>query len=332
MFRVLKAVRFSLVAGQSPAVKQKDHNTTTHTTPTPSNSASVFPMFGGKQNISHTQNHHFQPSGGSNGPAAFNAVKDWSNSVQALKAFTLDRSNHRWAIKYSATGLSQLSYDNAKYTVKEISKRLQSAASFGSANLIAAVSSTNRSNTNHIAASNCSQSAALSRPANLATAVSSANEGNTNQSPCFQRSTTFPKFSGKSETSQEVAERCKRARDNHWALVNEASASEDYKEYSKDPDWRRRLSDAHSEILACCTSAKSKLEQATELVRSSHPGRAHPDMNPTQLAVALQPAIEQGLLDHAQAHHLIDIVAHGITVEEFREVQDEALDLSEDNT
>ena len=185
------------MAGQLPAVKQKDHNTTTHITSAPPERASAFPVFGGKQNTSHTQNHNFQSGGDSNGPAAFNTVKDWSNSFQALKAFTLDRSNHRWAIKYSATGLSQSSYDNATYTVREISKRLQSAASFRSTNLTTAVSSTNGANTNHMAVSNRSQSAALSRLANLATAVSSANEGNTNATPCLQRNTMFPKFAGK---------------------------------------------------------------------------------------------------------------------------------------
>ena len=73
-------------------------------------------------------------SSSSNGPLAFNSMVSWLGSGQAVKAFTVDHSDHRWAIRHQqgtvrSTAVSGLSYDQAVFTVKEISVRLRSAAS-----------------------------------------------------------------------------------------------------------------------------------------------------------------------------------------------------------
>ena len=73
-----------------------------------------------------------------------------------------------------------------------------------------------------------------------------------------------------------------------------------------------------------------QLAEVTELIRSTHPDRALPGTNPTRLAVALQPAVEQGLLTQRHAESPISIATKGIRqqAEDFRALEGEALDLS----
>ena len=130
----------------------------------------------------------------------------------------------------------------------------------------------------------------------------------------------------------EKAVHQKQCRDAHWDLVHDAKSSADYKEYTKCKVWRTEISQAHSDLLHAVEEDGDQLAEVTDLIRSEHPGRALPGTNPTRLAFALQPAVEQGLLTQQQADSLISIAAHGIQAEDFRVLEGEALDLSTGNT
>jgi hypothetical protein len=103
-------------------------------------------------------------------------------------------------------------------------------------------------------------------------------------------------------------------------LVRNACASDDHKEYAKDKSWRKQLLGAHSAILEVCDSENQKLQQATSIVRSEHIGRAQIDVNPTQVAIALQPAVDNGSVTKEQAKTMVRIAKDGISVEEFRDL------------
>ena len=115
-------------------------------------------------------------------------------------------------------------------------------------------------------------------------------------------------------------------------MVHEATSSADYKEYTKCKKWRSAISQAHTNLLHAVDATGDQLAEVTKLIRSAHPGRALPGTNPTRLAFALQPAVEQGLLTQQQANSLISIAARGIQAEDFRVLEGEALDLSVGNT
>ena len=115
-------------------------------------------------------------------------------------------------------------------------------------------------------------------------------------------------------------------------MVHEATSSADYKEYTKCKKWRSAISQAHTDLLHAVDATGDQLAEVTELIRSAHPGRALPGANPTRLAFALQPTVEQGLLTQQQANSLISIAARGIQAEDFRVLEGEALDLSVGNT
>ena len=51
---------------------------------------------------------------------------------------------------------------------------------------------------------------------------------------------------------------------------------------------------AHSAILEVCDSKTQRSKQATNTVSSEHSGRAQIDVNPTQVAIALQRADDNG--------------------------------------
>ena len=143
----------------------------------------------------------------------------------------------------------------------------------------------------------------------------------------------LPKLgSNGSKQKASLAKAQRRCRDVHWQLVREACASKDHKEFSKGKEWRRQLLLAHSALLKVCNSASQKLAQATNIVRSEHSGRAQIDVNPTQVAVALQPAVDEGRITKEQAQTMVRIATDGISVEEFRELTEESLDLSDGNT
>ena len=124
----------------------------------------------------------------------------------------------------------------------------------------------------------------------------------------------------------------KAARDVHWKLVRSACDSEDHKEFSKDPEWRKELIQAHSSLLKACDSTRDKLEHATDIIRSIHPGRAQIDVNPTQVAIAVQPTMEDGSVTQEQADTMVKIATEGISVEEFRDLLGKSTDLSAGNT
>ena len=55
-------------------------------------------------------------------------------------------------------------------------------------------------------------------------------------------------------------------------------------------------------------------------------------MNPTQVAIALQPAVGEGRITKGQAQTMVRIATERISVEELRGLSDESLDLSGGNT
>ena len=148
-----------------------------------------------------------------------------------------------------------------------------------------------------------------------------------------RRPTAGPSWGSDTDRQRiDLAVKQKAARDEHWRLIRSACDSEDHKEFSKDPEWRKELIQAHSSLLEVCGSTHDKLEQATNIIRSMHPGRAQIDVNPTQVAIALQPAVEEGAVTQEQADTMVKIATEGISVEEFRDLLGESTDLSAGNT
>ena len=119
--------------------------------------------------------------------------------------------------------------------------------------------------------------------------------------------TTVP--SNKGENSHLAADqRLLELRNAHWDLVAEANITGDHKEYSKSPAWKASITDIHSALLhAAPTSEQGPLYEVTQILRSFHPGRALPCTNPTKLASALQPGIDEGHLTQQQVHGLVEI-------------------------
>ena len=73
------------------------------------------------------------------------------------------------------------------------------------------------------------------------------------------------------------------------------------------------------------------IRQAARLVRSIEPDRPSRNSNPAAVAAHLQPAISSGDLSEQQAQCLVDLAATGVNVEEFRDLDGKALDLSAGN-
>ena len=117
-------------------------------------------------------------------------------------------------------------------------------------------------------------------------------------------------------------------------MVHEATSSADYKEYTQCKKWRSAISQARTDLqlLHAMDATGNQLAEVTKLIRSAHPGKALPGTNPTWLAFALQPVVEQGLLTQLQANSIISIAARGIQAGDFRVLEGEALDLSVGNT
>ena len=155
----------------------------------------------------------------------------------------------------------------------------------------------------------------------------------TQPSSSIRRPTAGPSWGSDSDRQRiALAIKQKAARDEHWRLIRSACDSEDHKEFSKDPEWRKEFIQAHSSLLKACDSTRDKLEQATDIIKSMHPGRAQIDVNPTQVAIALQPAVEEGSVTQEQADTMVKIATEGISVEEFRDLLGESTDLSAGNT
>ena len=149
----------------------------------------------------------------------------------------------------------------------------------------------------------------------------------------IRRPATGPSWGSDTDRQRiALAIKQKAARDEHWRLIRSACDSEDHKEFSKDPEWRKELFRAHSNLLKACGSTREKLERATYIIRSMHPGRAQIDVNPTQVAIALQPAVEEGSVTQEQTDTMVKIATEGISVEEFRDLLGESTDLSAGNT
>ena len=220
-----------------------------------------------------------------NGPVAFNTLRSWLNSDSALKSFVLGNAKHRWSQLCPTRASTQLPYDQSVFTCKELNKRLNCAAEFGLA-------------PEKVTTLKCKKELTQ-----------------------LQESMSLPKLgSNNAKQRANLAKAQRRARDTHWQLVRNACASDDHKEYAKDKSWRKQLLGAHSAILEVCDSENQKLQQATSIVRSEHIGRAQIDVNPTQVAIALQPAVDNGSVTKEQAKTMVRIAKDGISVEEFRDL------------
>ena len=176
----------------------------------------------------------------------------------------------------------------------------------------------------NVSPTHTTEEAAPAEPANTKSTVDLEVSGVITSSSAHSRSLgclhgTQPEYN--QEHSQAVHQ--KKCRDAHWDLVHVATSSSDYKEYTKCKKWRSANSQAHTDLLHAVDATGDQLAEVTELIRSAHPGRALPGRNPTRLAFALQPEVEQGLLSQQQADSLINIQSI---------LEGEALDLSIGNT
>ena len=114
-------------------------------------------------------------------------------------------------------------------------------------------------------------------------------------------------------------------------MIRDACANDGHKEFSEDKGWREQLLSAHSAILEVCDSRNQKSKQITNIVRSDHTGRAQIDVHPTQVAVVLQPTVDGGKVTKEQAKTMVRIAKDDISVEEFRDLVGESLELSDGN-
>ena len=121
------------------------------------------------------------------------------------------------------------------------------------------------------------------------------------------------------------------ARQEYWDLCDEAIDSGDYKLHSTLPDWRRRALASHAAVFNAVKDEDRPIRQAARLVRSIEPDRPSRNSNPAAVAAHLQPAISSGDLSEQQAQYLVDLAANGVNVEEFRDLNGKALDLSVGN-
>ena len=79
----------------------------------------------------------------------------------------------------------------------------------------------------------------------------------------------------------------KQCKDAQWELVHPAIASPDYKEFTKRTTRRAAIMQAHSDILHSVGGEGDRLAETTNLIRSTHSGRALPRTNPVRLPLAL---------------------------------------------
>jgi hypothetical protein len=113
-----------------------------------------------------------------------------------------------------------------------------------------------------------------------------------------------------------------------WAIIDEARASGDCKCFSRVPANRHRLLEATAELMESVAHRDRPLMQSAALIRSRHPGRAQPNVNPIRIAVASQPAVEAGIMTAAQVTELVAIARSGIALADFRDLAGPVLDLS----
>ena len=123
------------------------------------------------------------------------------------------------------------------------------------------------------------------------------------------------------------------ARENFWALTDQAHATDDFKRASRDPAWRARVLDAHAAVYESVEKTNSRrIRSSAALGLSQFPDRAQMCLNPARVAQVVGPAINQKLMSQDEAQFLVSLTQKGLSVEEFRKFDGPALDLLQGNT
>jgi hypothetical protein len=125
-----------------------------------------------------------------------------------------------------------------------------------------------------------------------------------------------------------------KAKDEFWQLTEEAHATGDCKQASKDPTWRLKVLQSHAAVFeaASVPGSQRRLRSAAKLIASDHPDRAQRCSNPARLMQTTRPAVKQGIMEQGEAQFLTKLAQEGLTVEEFRDFDGPALDLLHGNT
>ena len=89
---------------------------------------------------------------------------------------------------------------------------------------------------------------------------------------------------------------------------------------------------SHDKIFETVKDDDRPLRQAARLVRSNEVDRPCRNTDPTSVAAHLQPALSEGLMEQSHAQHLVNLAASGVKVDEWRDLEGKALDLSAGNT
>ena len=71
------------------------------------------------------------------------------------------------------------------------------------------------------------------------------------------------------------------------------------------------------------------MRAAASLILSDHPDRAQRSANPARIMQVTRPAVRQGLMTQDEAQFLTSLAQSGLVVEEIRDLDGPALDLSE---
>ena len=127
-----------------------------------------------------------------------------------------------------------------------------------------------------------------------------------------------------------------RAREHFWSLVDQAHATGDFKQASRDPAWRADVCEAHAALYQAANKATDahprKIRSAAALILSQFPDRAQMCLNPARVAQVVGPAIDQDLISQQEAQFLVSLTQKGLCVEEFRDFDGPALNLLQGNT
>ena len=124
-----------------------------------------------------------------------------------------------------------------------------------------------------------------------------------------------------------------RVREQFWSLVDQAHATGDFKQVSRDPTWRAEVCEAHAalyQVARKCDDAR-RIGSAAALILSQYPDWAQMCLNIAHVAQVVGPAIKQDLISKQEAQFLVTLTQKGMSVEEFRDFDGPALGLLQGN-
>ena len=139
-----------------------------------------------------------------------------------------------------------------------------------------------------------------------------------------------PKVADAAATGSEQA----RVREQFWSLVDQAHATGDFKQASRDPTWRAEVCEAHAALYQAANKSDDarRIRSAAALILSRFPDRAQMCLNPARVAQVVGPAIEQRLVSKQGAQFLVTLTQKGLSVEQFRGFDGPARDVLQGNT